>query len=92
MHPAQRFLANEALLDERCTAALLTEVDPVGLVRKTGGPPGEGGLLDQYVNDRPYVSSSFTDATSITENQSEKLTVLDFSPYSERLSERSLER
>jgi 3' terminal RNA ribose 2'-O-methyltransferase Hen1 len=46
--------------DERCTAALLTEVDPVGLVRKTGGPPGEGGLLDQYVNDRPYVSSSFT--------------------------------
>jgi 3' terminal RNA ribose 2'-O-methyltransferase Hen1 len=46
--------------DERCTAALLTEVDPVELVRKPGGPSGEGGLLDQYVNDRPYVSSSFT--------------------------------
>jgi 3' terminal RNA ribose 2'-O-methyltransferase Hen1 len=46
--------------EERCTAALLTEVDPVELVRKPGGPSGEGGLLDQYVNDRPYVSSSFT--------------------------------
>jgi 3' terminal RNA ribose 2'-O-methyltransferase Hen1 len=45
---------------ERCTAALLLEVDPVGLVRKPGGPSGEGGLLDQYVNDRPYVCSSFT--------------------------------
>jgi len=46
--------------DARCTAALLIEVDPVDLVRKPGGPSGEGGLLDQYVNDRPYVSSSFT--------------------------------
>lgn len=46
--------------EERCTAALLTEVDPVDLIRKPGGPSGEGGLLDQYVNDRPYVSSSFT--------------------------------
>jgi 3' terminal RNA ribose 2'-O-methyltransferase Hen1 len=44
----------------RCTAALLLEIDPVELVRKPGGPRGEGGLLDQYVNDRPYVSSSFT--------------------------------
>jgi len=44
----------------RCTAAMLLEVDPIELVRKPGGPPGEGGLLDQYVNDRPYVSSSFT--------------------------------
>jgi 3' terminal RNA ribose 2'-O-methyltransferase Hen1 len=46
--------------DARCTAALLLDVDPVELVRKPGGPSGEGGLLDQYVNDRPYVSSSFT--------------------------------
>src|SRR5262249_28258391 len=44
---------------ERCTAALLVEVDPVGLVRKRRGPSGEGGLLDQYVNDRPYAASSF---------------------------------
>ena len=39
--------------DHRCTAALLLEVDPVGLVR------GKSTELDQYVNDRPYVASSF---------------------------------
>ena len=46
--------------EERCTAAVLLDIDPVELVRKPAGPRGEGGLLDQYVNDRPYVSSSFT--------------------------------
>lgn len=45
--------------EDRCTAALLVEVDPVGLVRKRRGPSGEGGLLDHYVNDRPYAASSF---------------------------------
>ncbi len=44
---------------ERCTAALVLDVDPVGLVRNRRGPSGEGGTLDQYVNDRPYVASSF---------------------------------
>src|SRR2546427_6152726 len=43
----------------RCTVALLVEVDPVGLVRNRRGPRGEGGALDQYVNDRPYAASSF---------------------------------
>ena len=38
--------------EEACTAALLLDVDPVGLVRGKG-------TLDQYVNDRPYVASSF---------------------------------
>ena len=42
--------------EHACTAALLLDVDPVGLVRGRGG--GEG-TLDQYVNDRPYVASSF---------------------------------
>ena len=44
--------------EEKCTVALLLDIDPVGLVR---GKPGqkEGGALDQYVNDRPYVLSSF---------------------------------
>jgi 3' terminal RNA ribose 2'-O-methyltransferase Hen1 len=42
--------------EERCTAAMLLDVDPVGLVRK---PRGSGGTLDQYVNDRPYAASSF---------------------------------
>jgi 3' terminal RNA ribose 2'-O-methyltransferase Hen1 len=45
--------------DERCTVALLVEVDPVGLVRNRRGPSGEGGALEQYVNDRPYAASSF---------------------------------
>ena len=44
---------------ERCTAALLLDVDPVGLVRGRQGPAGEGRALEQYVNDRPYVASSF---------------------------------
>ncbi len=39
----------------RCTAALLLDVDPVGLVR---GRERQAGSLDQYVNDRPYVTSS----------------------------------
>lgn len=45
--------------EQRCTAALLLEVDPIGLVRNRRGPSGEGFSLDQYVNDRPYVASSF---------------------------------
>lgn len=45
--------------EDRCTAALLVETDPVGLVRRRRGPSGEGGSLDRYVNDRPYASSSF---------------------------------
>jgi 3' terminal RNA ribose 2'-O-methyltransferase Hen1 len=44
---------------ERCTVCLLLEVDPIGLVRRKSGPAGDGGLLTQYVNDRPYVASSF---------------------------------
>lgn len=44
---------------DRCTAALVLDVDPVGLVRGRRGPDGDGGLLTQYVNDRPYVASSF---------------------------------
>jgi 3' terminal RNA ribose 2'-O-methyltransferase Hen1 len=44
---------------ERCSAALVLDVDPVGLVRNRKGPPGEGFALEQYVSDRPYVASSF---------------------------------
>ena len=40
----------------RCEAALVLDVDPVGLVRGKGRAEG---LLDQYVNDRPYAASSF---------------------------------
>jgi 3' terminal RNA ribose 2'-O-methyltransferase Hen1 len=41
--------------DERCTAALTLEIDPVELVRGKGTA---AGLQDQYVNDRPYAASS----------------------------------
>ncbi len=41
----------------RCTAALLLDVDPVALVR--GARRGTGRTLAQYVNDRPYVASSY---------------------------------
>ncbi|MFD4633082.1 3' terminal RNA ribose 2'-O-methyltransferase Hen1 [Streptomyces sp. NPDC058284] len=48
---------------ERCTAALLLEVDPIALVRRGKGKgKGRGGAPDaalaQYVNDRPYAASS----------------------------------
>jgi 3' terminal RNA ribose 2'-O-methyltransferase Hen1 len=43
--------------EERCTAALMLDVDPVGLVRR--GRQGGGFALAEYVNDRPYVASSF---------------------------------
>jgi len=45
--------------DERCTAAVLLEIDAVGLVRSRKGSHGDGATLAQYVNDRPYVASSF---------------------------------
>lgn len=45
--------------DARCTAALLLDIDPVGLVRGKPGADHTGGALAQYVNDRPYVASSF---------------------------------
>lgn len=40
----------------RCEAALLLDIDPIGLVRGKGQ---SDGLLDHYVNDRPYAASSF---------------------------------
>ncbi len=42
---------------ERATAVLHLDVDPVGLVR--GKNRHSDGLLAQYVNDRPFVASSF---------------------------------
>ncbi len=43
---------------DRCELALLLDVDPIGLVRKKG-PASNARALEQYVNDRPYVASSF---------------------------------
>lgn len=47
---------------ERCTATLLLDISPVELVRgssSNGGKSSGQGTLQQYVNDRPYVASSF---------------------------------
>ena len=43
--------------DERCTAALLLEINPIDLARDCR-TPSETPLF-AYVNDRPYVASSF---------------------------------
>jgi 3' terminal RNA ribose 2'-O-methyltransferase Hen1 len=47
--------------EQRCTAALMLEIDPITLVRGhrragSGGP--EAFSLAEYVNDRPYAASS----------------------------------
>lgn len=43
--------------EERCTAALLLDIDPVALVR--GKEAWRRGLFGHYVTDRPYAVSSF---------------------------------
>ena len=43
--------------DERTTVALLLDIDPIDLARGKVGSK-DGGLFD-YVNDRPYASTSF---------------------------------
>jgi 3' terminal RNA ribose 2'-O-methyltransferase Hen1 len=47
----------------RCTAVLILDLDPVALVRGRGPAgretDGASGPLANYVNDRPYVASSF---------------------------------
>lgn len=45
--------------DDHCTACLLLDVDPVGMVRGKRRDGGDSFLLGHYVNDRPYVASSF---------------------------------
>lgn len=44
---------------ERCTVALVLDIDSIGLVRNRRGPSGEAHVLEEYVNDRPYAASSF---------------------------------
>ena len=45
--------------DRVCTAALLVDLDPIRLVRRRRGRQSQDRTLGQYVNDRPYVASSF---------------------------------
>jgi 3' terminal RNA ribose 2'-O-methyltransferase Hen1 len=50
--------------EERCTAAMLLTIDPVGLVRRGRGV--SSFALAEYVNDRPYVASSFLSVALVT--------------------------
>jgi len=43
--------------EARCTFAMTVEIDPIALVRGKGKQAT--GVMDQYVNDRPYAASSF---------------------------------
>ncbi|WP_313811702.1 3' terminal RNA ribose 2'-O-methyltransferase Hen1 [Glutamicibacter sp.] len=45
--------------EDRTTAALLLQIDPINLVRSKRFR-GDSGILDYYVNDRPYTASSLT--------------------------------
>lgn len=45
--------------ENSCTCALLLDIDPVSLVRGNEGFNQDSFALEQYVNDRPYASSSF---------------------------------
>ncbi len=44
--------------ERRCTVAVLLDIDPIALVRSTRNMPGDFAL-GHFVNDRPYVASSF---------------------------------
>ncbi|MEM9984804.1 MAG: 3' terminal RNA ribose 2'-O-methyltransferase Hen1, partial [Bacteroidota bacterium] len=44
---------------EKTTAALLLDIDPIDMVRGARHMAGKRFALGQYVNDRPYVASSF---------------------------------
>ncbi len=75
-------------LPERCTAALLLDIDPIGLVRN------QRGALEQYVNDRPYVASSFLSValgqvyrSALAGTSRERQSLADTAlPYTARLS------
>lgn len=45
--------------EQRCTVALLLDLDPIDLARGRRNISGNSFALEQYVNDRPYVCSSF---------------------------------
>jgi 3' terminal RNA ribose 2'-O-methyltransferase Hen1 len=71
--------------EERCTAALLLDVDPIGLVRRKGRG-AEPVSLEPYVNDRPYAASSFVSValaklfgTAMTGRSSERQELADTS-------------
>src|SRR5881392_2011737 len=82
--PAKAHVFYPEATQDRCTAALLLEIDPIGLVRNRRGPSGEAHVLEEYVNDRPYVASSFlsvaiarTFGTAISRKSKERQNLAD---------------
>jgi 3' terminal RNA ribose 2'-O-methyltransferase Hen1 len=45
--------------EERTTVSLLLDIDPIDMVRGARNSGSDGFALGHYVNDRPYVASSF---------------------------------
>lgn len=72
--------------EDRATATLILDVDPVQLVR--GRSAADRGLLTQYVNDRPYAASSFL---SVAINKCFAQTMAGKSKERQELAERALE-
>jgi 3' terminal RNA ribose 2'-O-methyltransferase Hen1 len=69
----------------RTSAVLHLEIDPVALVR--GRNQKSDGLLDQYVNDRPYVANSFM---SVAVSRSLGQTLAGKSKERQELADRAL--
>ncbi|HET9979996.1 MAG TPA: hypothetical protein VFQ32_06115 [Ktedonobacterales bacterium] len=70
--------------DDHVTVALVTEIDPVGLVRG----PAALAQLDQYINDRPYVASSLTSVALRTAFSTALVGRSASASHGERLTER----
>ena len=45
--------------EEKITVSLLLDIDPIDMVRNARNLGRDGFALAHYVNDRPYVASSF---------------------------------
>ena len=45
--------------ENRTTVCLLLDIDPIDMVRSSRNLAGDGFALVNYVNDRPYIASSF---------------------------------
>lgn len=46
--------------EQKTTIALMLDIDPIDMVRGARNLSGKEFTLGQYVNDRPYVASSFS--------------------------------
>jgi hypothetical protein len=50
--------------EEKTTVSVLLDIDPIDMVRGARNLGGDGFALGHYVNDRPYVASSFPECCS----------------------------